>query len=218
MIRLICDNCESPIDVGDEMAGQKVKCPKCGDINVVPAAFGPKGSGPAAAKPDRAAEAGYPPAQGPEATVMRVRRAMFRAKPGRFMLLVLGVVGGFGAAIWGLTSASTGTGATAATIGGLVGLACLGVLSVWKLLTLGESLEITNKRTVERTGILSKNTSEVRHQDIRNIQVNQTFAQRLLNVGTIGISSAGQEDIEIVAHDIPDPGRLRQVIDLYRQM
>lgn len=209
MIRLTCDNCEKPIDVGDEMAGQKVKCPECGDINLVP-------SGPARASApvrDRAAEAGYPPMAGPEVTVMRVRRAMFRAKPIRFMLLFVGAVGGL---VGGAVMAFTPPLLVGAIAAGVVGLVCLCVLGFWKLTTLGESLEITNKRTVERTGILSKFTTEVRHQDIRNIQVSQSLHERMFKVGRIGISSAGQDGLEIVADDIPNPDKIREIIDLYR--
>jgi uncharacterized membrane protein YdbT with pleckstrin-like domain len=105
-----------------------------------------------------------------------------------------------------------------AVAAGVVGVACAGVLAFWKVLTLGEALEITNKRTVERTGIFSKHTTEVRHQDIRNIQVSQSFHERLFKVGRIGISSAGQDGLEIVADDIPRPDELRELIDLYRSI
>ncbi len=212
MIRLTCDNCEKTIDVGEEMSGQKVKCPECGDINLVPS--GPGRAPPSA--PDRAAAAGYPPALGPEVTVMRVRRAMFRAKPIRFILLLLGTVGGLVAA--GILALMTPAMWPGAAIAAVVAVVCGGVLGFWKLQTLGEALEITNKRTVERTGILSKFTTEVRHQDIRNIQVSQSFHERMFKVGRIGISSAGQDGLEIVADDIPNPDKIRELIDLYRAM
>jgi hypothetical protein len=205
MIRLKCDNCEKPIDVEDNLAGQKVKCPSCGDVNVVPGG------------PDRAAAAGYPSATGPEQHVMRVRRAMFRARPVTFLVLVLVFLGGLAAVVYFGTMANPANPALAVT-GAIVGFLAVLILAAWKFTTLGESLEITNKRTIERTGILSKFTSEVRHQDIRNIQVTQSFRERLFGVGKIGISSAGQEGLEIVANDIPNPEKIRSVIDLYRAM
>ena len=36
MIRKTCDNCERTIEVADSLAGQKVACEACGDINVMP--------------------------------------------------------------------------------------------------------------------------------------------------------------------------------------
>ena len=211
MIRLTCDNCEKAIDASDDLAGQKIKCPACGDVNVVPAAT----RGTATLAPDRAAEAGLPPANGPEVSVMRVRPALFRSRPIRVGLLVLGAVGGLvGAGVLALSLAML----PAAAIAAVVGILCAGVLGYWKLLCLGEVLEVTNKRTVERNGILSKRTTEVRHQDIRNIQVSQTFHERVFKVGRIGISSAGQDGLEIVVDNIPNPEELRRVIDLYRTM
>jgi membrane protein YdbS with pleckstrin-like domain/phage FluMu protein Com len=213
MIRLTCDNCSKPIDVEDTMAGQKIKCPACGDVNVIPVA-GTKTGTP---RIDRAAEAGYPPADGPEAPVLTVRRAMFRAKPVRFLALVLGLLAGLAGAVYFMAFAPTSNPALAAVFA-VIGVACFLILAVWKFTTIGEVMEISNKRTLEKTGILSKHTNEVMHRDIRNIQIMQTFRERIFNVGKIVISSAAEEDSEIVAVDIPDPKKLRDVIDLYRQV
>jgi uncharacterized membrane protein YdbT with pleckstrin-like domain len=79
-------------------------------------------------------------------------------------------------------------------------------------------LTITNKRAIERDGLLKKDISEVLHDDIRNVQTHQTLRQRLLGIGDIGISSAGQEDFEIQVRDVPNPGKIREVIDLYRPL
>lgn len=208
MIRLTCDNCSKPIDVADDMAGQKVKCPACGDVNVIPVAGRKPG-------PDRAAAAGYPPADGPEAPVLIVRRAMFRAKPFRFTLLGLGLLAGLGGAGYALLG-MTPSNPVIAIVAGVVAGACFLILAGWWFTTHGEVMQITNKRTVEKTGILSKKTSEVMHRDIRNIQIQQTLRERIFNVGKIVISSAAEEDSEIIATDIPAPQKLRDVIDLYR--
>ncbi len=212
MIRLTCDNCSKPIDVADDMAGQKVKCPACGDVNVIPAASKRTDTAP---KPDRAAAAGYPAADAPEVRVMLVRRAMFRAKPLSFALLLLGVlVGALGAgyAMVMLTPRNP----VMAIIAGVVAVACLIILLGWRIAASGETLEITNKRTMGCTGILSKSTSDVMHKDVRNIQVKQTLRERLLGIGELCVSSAAEDDHEILVRDIPRPNRVREIIDLYR--
>ena len=38
MIQIECDNCERTFPVEDRLAGGKVPCPMCGDINRVPEA------------------------------------------------------------------------------------------------------------------------------------------------------------------------------------
>lgn len=204
MIRLRCDNCEKPIEVEDALAGQKVKCPACGDVNVIPASGG-----------DRAAAAGLPPARGPEARVMLIRRAMFRAKPLRFLLLAMLLLVGLGGAVF-FGVARNPANAPVAVGFAVVGFVAFAILIGWKFLSLGEMIEITTKRTIERTGILSRATTEIMHKDIRGIQITQSLGQRVLGVGTMCISSAAEDDHEIEATDVPNPDRVRDTIDLYR--
>ncbi|QDV84733.1 PH domain-containing protein [Planctomycetes bacterium TBK1r] len=86
------------------------------------------------------------------------------------------------------------------------------VVGYWMLLSRFTTLTVTNDRTIYQKGIVSRETSEVQHDDVRNIQLDQTFFQRLLNVGGIGISSSGQDDLEVVAHRLPHPKRIIELI------
>jgi membrane protein YdbS with pleckstrin-like domain len=70
---------------------------------------------------------------------------------------------------------------------------------------------------VLRKGILFKETSDVLIQDICNIQISQGPFQRLTNAGKIGISSAGQSDIEIEVQGILDPAGVKTTIDKSRR-
>jgi uncharacterized membrane protein YdbT with pleckstrin-like domain len=97
-------------------------------------------------------------------------------------------------------------------------LATVVFVLAWKVSSLSEGLVITNKRTIERRGLLSRATTEVLHDDIRNVQVTQTFLQRLLRTGRLGLSSSAQDDVEIVMDHVPDPERVKRVIDLYRPL
>ncbi len=236
MLRKRCDNCDRIIETADDLAGQKVACEACGDINIMPAAAdsstgktasdaggasAPNGSPGTSqsAKAAKIAQLGLPPDSGPEQTVLKIYPAMFRAKPLKFLGLALLVVLGITGCVWGGLLGDHSTARTAALIAGaLAALIGLGALAVWKIQTLGAAIEITNKRTVLRTGLLSKATSEVVHDNIRNVQVSQSFLQRLLRVGTLGLSSSGQDGIEIQIDNIPNPDRIRQIIDLYRPL
>jgi uncharacterized membrane protein YdbT with pleckstrin-like domain len=104
-----------------------------------------------------------------------------------------------------------------------IGCAAVAVLALiwmvaWKIHNLGEGLKITTKRTIETKGLLSKATSEVLHADIRNIQVKQSFLDRVWNVGTLGLSSSAEHEDEIEMRNVPNPMKVRGVIDLYRPM
>ena len=63
------------------------------------------------------------------------------------------------------------------------------IMAIWKLQTTNTTLTVTNERTRLRKGILSKHTSDVRHSDVRNVKVSQRLLQRMMGVGSVGISS-----------------------------
>lgn len=86
------------------------------------------------------------------------------------------------------------------------------VLPIWWLTCQCTRLTVTECRSVLRSGILSKHTNEVRHHDVRNIKVRQNIFQRLFGVGDIGISTAGQADIEIVVSGLPNPQAIAKAI------
>jgi membrane protein YdbS with pleckstrin-like domain len=91
------------------------------------------------------------------------------------------------------------------------------ILLIWWLQTLGTKLTLTNERITLRNGILSKYTNEVFHTDIRNVQLDQSFFQRVFDVGALRVSTSGQEGIEISVQGIPHPKRVRDLIDKYRR-
>ena len=103
----------------------------------------------------------------------------------------------------------------------LTGLLCLILIGLvmyllWWLRCKATLLTVTNQRTRLRRGILSKSVTEVWHQDVRNVQLNQSFFQRVFNVGALGISSSGQSGIEISVSGLPEPERVKQLIDQHR--
>jgi uncharacterized membrane protein YdbT with pleckstrin-like domain len=96
--------------------------------------------------------------------------------------------------------------------------AIIGIIAllIWWLTVLCTTLTITEKRVILRKGILFKEMSEVLIQDIRNIQISQGPLQRLTNAGKIGVSSAGQSDIEIEVQGVLDPKGVKSMIDKCR--
>lgn len=97
----------------------------------------------------------------------------------------------------------------------IVGIGLI-IFLFWWLKCKSTTLTVTNTRTSCRRGLLSKSITEVWHQDIRNVQLDQTFFQRVFDVGKIGISSAGQSGLEISVSGIPRPDEVKQLIDKYR--
>lgn len=86
------------------------------------------------------------------------------------------------------------------------------LLLLWWLQCRFTTYTITNLRTIAQTGILSRNTNEVRHIDVRNLQVNQDVFQRMFGFGSVAISSAGQSDIEITMVRVEKPHKIADII------
>ena len=65
--------------------------------------------------------------------------------------------------------------------------------------------------TIER-GIFSKCYQDYSPRDIRSVDVDQTFLQRMVNIGDITFSTAATVDAAEVLRSIPDPRGLRDLI------
>jgi hypothetical protein len=126
-----------------------------------------------------------------EETLLEMNPAMFRNHPIGFILSVILI---------------------AAAGAGLV------ILAIWWLTTKAAMLTVTNKRAIQRTGLISKKTTEVLHRDVRNIEIDQSVFQRMFGVGSIGIASAGQSGIEIQFAGVRDPDGVKALIDRYRDL
>ena len=80
------------------------------------------------------------------------------------------------------------------------------------LLSQFTTLTVTDDRTTYQEGFVSRETSEVQHNDVRYIQLDQSLVQRLLGIGGVSISSSGQDNLEIVANRLPNPKRIIELI------
>ncbi|MFW6189818.1 MAG: PH domain-containing protein [Planctomycetota bacterium] len=91
----------------------------------------------------------------------------------------------------------------------LIGLVAL---VVWWLECLSTALTVTEKRTILRRGLLSRHTTEVRHEDVRTIEVHQGLLQRMLGTGSLSIGSAGHGGVEIRVRGLPEPQVIARMI------
>jgi uncharacterized membrane protein YdbT with pleckstrin-like domain len=212
-----CPFCRSTVEVASERVDETVLCPnpECGrpfELRAPP--------GEVVENTSRAehvtgeAEAEYEMTETDADDINEEERlayenpAMFRNHPLSFLFQVAVMIGGFGGALW-FWYRDRDILAVAAAVLGAVAL-CF--FLVWKLQMMFTRLTITTKRTILRKGIIARRTNEVRHNDVRNLRVDQNTVQRILGVGTISISSAGQDGIEIVAKGFADPDGLISII------
>lgn len=207
-----CPVCEGEVAVVASMIGETVRCPEetCGQpifvdppraefIGVAPTKR-PKGKPKPALAKRAVADA--------ERQLLLLRPSMWRNSPLRFFGTWAGVVVAVGFAVTGLGNQDPGL----TIVSAACALLLLVVLGTWWLSVLATSLIVTTRRTTLRRGIFEKNTNEVQHDDVRNIQVDQDVIDRLLGVGTLKISSSGQDDLEIVIEGIEHPAKIAETI------
>lgn len=152
-----------------------------------------------------------------EEKICTVHPAMFRAHPWRYMLLVLLVVAGLVGLLYGALNSDRYF--WLIWVGGVATLAgAIWWVVWWFTSTVCKKLVITNKRSMRSEGFIRRSSTEVLHDHVRSVDIKQGFVDRVLNVGYIGIDSAGQDGIEIEINDIPRPHDVKAIIDRYRRM
>jgi membrane protein YdbS with pleckstrin-like domain len=75
--------------------------------------------------------------------------------------------------------------------------------------------EVTNRRAIAREGLLSQTTSEIQLDDVRNIVVQKSLGERLLGLGTIELSTAGESGMEVIFLSVRHPQALVSVINAH---
>lgn len=206
-INFSCTRCGAKLKAAERKAGHSFPCPKCQTVVTVPAPIAAMSHPSPPPIPEvvttrREPEARIQPivVMAPTAGTARnddeIESTLLQLNPSMWRVSPVSVV------IWSVLVP-------------VFGLGLLGLIPWW-LRCRGTTLIVTNRRTTLRRGILSKATTEVWHRDIRNVQISQSFFQRMMNVGKIGISSAANAGMEIEVDGIADPERVRRVIDTQR--
>jgi predicted Zn finger-like uncharacterized protein len=199
-----CPHCKQSVDVKEERLGGNIDCPHCDHTFKASAPLGrllgkDRGTGSAADG---------------EQTLRVVRPVLFRQHLIMSLISAVLLIG----ALAGLTMFALGRtllgieGTLLLTVSLLAALIPIGFVINRVHYTYSTSLTVTTARSILREGILSIRTSEVRHKDVRSIRADRNTLERLFNYGDIAISSAGQDDFEIVVHDIPDPESVLEII------
>jgi len=203
-----CPHCGEAVDTTAEKLNEPVECPECHNPfeMVIPKSRVDEVrdiSGEEAEATGLADEV-------EERTLLVRHPAMFRAHPFYFTGWMILLAGGIYAVTYGIT-ATTPLAIWAGLA--LVAVTCCALL-VWWLRNLAVTVTVTADRTILQEGFFSRETSEVQHDDVRNIQLDQSMIERILCVGDIGISSSGQDDLEIVARQMPGPD---EIVDTIRK-
>jgi uncharacterized membrane protein YdbT with pleckstrin-like domain len=72
---------------------------------------------------------------------------------------------------------------------------------------------ITSERLHIRHGILAKKTQETRVQRVQNVNTEQSFFQRIMQVGTVDFDTAGSDDSEFRFVGVANPEDVVRAVD-----
>jgi uncharacterized membrane protein YdbT with pleckstrin-like domain len=91
------------------------------------------------------------------------------------------------------------------------------ILLYWYIKTRATALTVTDQELMYERGILSKDRTSVSLKHIRSVNIAQGFVNRILGVGTVQISTAGDEP-EFTIADMPDPYVIQEAITKAQEM
>jgi uncharacterized membrane protein YdbT with pleckstrin-like domain len=113
--------------------------------------------------------------------------------------------------------------AVAAAIGALIGGVGLAILLGAVVLALvivvglikrkATRYVITSERLHIRRGILAKRTQETRVQRVQNVNTEQSFFERIMQVGTVDFDTAGTDDSEFKFVGVGNPEEVVRAVD-----
>jgi uncharacterized membrane protein YdbT with pleckstrin-like domain len=71
---------------------------------------------------------------------------------------------------------------------------------------------ITNHRVIVEYGLISKQSNEIRVQDIRSINLTKTGIKALFGIGRVEFSSAAADDAEVIFWNTGDAEKVRDLV------
>ncbi len=213
-LRYRCPLCGTIHDVDEALVGDTVDCRNCGRPFTASAPIAtPLQPGETIEGPSFRVNAGEGDI---ERVLLSVHPVLVRDHPILFFLVVIGGILGLIGLVLGLLlpgQVPQDASPTFFWIGGLILLVASAIyLTIWWIYTQMTELTVTEERTTYREGIIARRTSEVRHRDVRNLQIDQTVFNRLMGVGDVSISSAAQDDLEITIKGVANPHRIATLI------
>lgn len=89
-------------------------------------------------------------------------------------------------------------------------------LFFWHVKLRNTRLTIVGKRVLYRSGMVSTRESEIRVDDVRDIEITRAMWQRIVGTGTLSLSTSGESGMEIEIEGLRQPERVREIINNLR--
>lgn len=85
--------------------------------------------------------------------------------------------------------------------------------ALWWFEAFSKRLVLTEEEAIFIKGVLNTSTTEIRLSDIRAVEVDQSFWGKLVGIGAVRIASAGSDGWEIEINGLPQPNKVRRIIN-----
>ena len=100
------------------------------------------------------------------------------------------------------------------TLGVVVLVVALAIVLVVGLLRrIGTHYLVTTERLRIRRGILSRRVQQTQLERVQNVNTDQSFFERILQIGTVDFDTAGTEDSDFTFRGIADPENVVGAVD-----
>lgn len=102
---------------------------------------------------------------------------------------------------------------------GLIPFAGIGILILlfWLLNSRATKLRIVGNEITLEKGLLNKSRTDLEVKKIRTIKVDQSFFQRVFDVGNIQVFTAGDK-AELTLNGMPEPNKIRDYVKRHNSM
>lgn len=75
----------------------------------------------------------------------------------------------------------------------------------------GTERAVTNKRVIQKTGVISRKTDEMKVGSIETVELQQGILQRIFGAGTVRVTGRGISDV--VLKNIDNPAQVKRAIE-----
>lgn len=86
------------------------------------------------------------------------------------------------------------------------------IVARWYLVRWAVKYAITSEEVYKKTGIISRDVTQLRLDRVQNTNFSQSLTERLFSYGDIRIDTAGTGDTELVFEDIDRPEKVNGII------
>lgn len=85
--------------------------------------------------------------------------------------------------------------------------------AAWWWKSFGKRIKLTESRIVMTVGVLNTSQTTINIRDVRAMEVDQLWWQKIFDIGSVKVASAGSDGWEIEIDGLPSPNKFKRIVD-----